>query len=107
VLSLLDELVSAHLDILVEEVAAEDLLAVAVVKNVRSSEKETQSALGHELHVLVMEEDVVVVEEQELSYVSFNKDLQQRWRRRSCISCSKGNRHRGRSCHHPTQLLTV
>lgn len=66
VLSLLDELVSAHLHILVEEVAAEDLLAVAVVKNVRSSEKETQSALGHELHVLVMEEDVVVVEEQEL-----------------------------------------
>jgi hypothetical protein len=81
VLSLLDELISAHLDVLVEKVAAEDLLAIAVVKNVGSSEKETQSALGHELHILVMEEDVVVVEEQELSIISINLnniDLQQR-----------------------------
>ena len=78
VLSLLDELIGAHLHVLVEEVAAEDLLAIAVVKNVGSSEKETQSALGHELHILVMEEDVVVVEEQELSMISFNIDLQQR-----------------------------
>ena len=81
VLSLLDELISAHLDVLVEKVAAEDLLAIAVVKNVGSSEKETQCALGHELHILVMEEDVVVVEEQELSIISINLnniDLQQR-----------------------------
>ena len=69
VLSLLDKLVSAHLHVLVEEVAAEYLLAIAVVKNVRGSEKEAQGALGHELHVLVMEEDVVVVEEQELSSI--------------------------------------
>ena len=105
VLSLLNELISAHLDVLVEEVAAEDLLAIAVVENVGGSEEKTQSALGHELHILVMEEDVVVVKEQELYIVSFNIDLLQRSRRRSCISCSKGNQRRDKSCHHPTQLL--
>ena len=68
VLSLLDELICAHLDVLVEEVAAEHLLAVTVVQHVRGHEQQTQCALGDELHVLVVEEDVVVVEEQELSY---------------------------------------
>ena len=67
VLSLLHQLVSAHLHVLVEEVAAEHLLAIAVVQHVRGHEQQTQGALGHELHVLVVEEDVVVVKEKELS----------------------------------------
>ena len=70
VLSLLDQLVGAHLHVLVEEVAAEHLLAVAVVQHVRGHEQQTQSALGHELHVLVVEEDVVVVEEKELTFIN-------------------------------------
>lgn len=68
VLALLDQLVSAHLDVLVEQVATKDLLAVSVVKDVGGPEQQTQGGLGNELHVLVVEEDVVVVEEQELYY---------------------------------------
>ena len=66
VLSLLDKLISAHLHILVEEVAAEDLLAIAVVQDVGGHEQEPEGRLGNELQVLVVEEDVIVVEEQEL-----------------------------------------
>ena len=66
VLALLDELVGAHLHVLIEEVAAEDLLSVSVVQHVGGHEEEAEGALGHELHVLVVEEDVVVVQEQEL-----------------------------------------
>jgi len=66
VLSLLDELIGAHLYVLVEEVAAEDLLAIAVVQDVGGHEQEPEGGLGNELQVLVVEEDVIVVEEQEL-----------------------------------------
>lgn len=66
VLSLLDELIGAHLHVLVEEVAAEDLLAIAVVQDVGGHEQEPEGGLGNELQVLVVEEDVIVVEEQEL-----------------------------------------
>ena len=71
VLALLDQLVSAHLDVLVEEVASEYLLAVAVVEHVGSHEQQTEGRLGHELHVLVVEEHIVVVEEEELYFDSF------------------------------------
>ena len=67
VLSLLDELIGAHLHVLIEEVAAEDLLAITVVQDVGGHKQHTEGGLGNELHVLVVEEDVVVVEEQELS----------------------------------------
>ena len=65
----LDKFVSAHLHILIEEIATQHLLAVTVVENVRSHEEETEGALCHELHVLVVEEDVVVVEEETLLQV--------------------------------------
>jgi hypothetical protein len=66
VLTLLHEFISAHLHILIEQIATEDLLAVTVVENVGGHEQQTKSALCDELHVLIVEEDVVVVEEQEL-----------------------------------------
>lgn len=64
-LTLFDELVSTHLHILVEEVAAEDLFAVLVVDGVGGGEEEHKHSLGWELHILVVEEDIVVVEEDE------------------------------------------
>lgn len=77
VLTLLDELISTHLHVLIEEVAAENLLSVAVVKNVGGHEEETESHLGHKLHVLVVEEDVIVVQEQELHGHSNRLDMVQ------------------------------
>ncbi len=105
-LSLLDELISAHLDVLIEKVAAEDLLAITIVQDVRGHEQQTKCSLGNELHVLVVEENVVVVEEQELykGYVKISKVLLQRLMRRSYISCSMGSQHTNRSCHRPIQL---
>ena len=70
VLSLLDQLVSSHLHILVEQVATEDLLPVLVVKGVGGQEEHAQGGLGHELQILVMEEGIVVVEEEELNISS-------------------------------------
>ncbi len=78
VLSLLDELIGAHLNVLVEEVAAEDLLAITVVQDVGGHEEQTEGGLGNELQVLVVEEDVIVVEEQELNRYSKIMSLQQR-----------------------------
>ena len=65
VLALLDELVSAHLHVLIEQIAAQDLLSVLVVDSIVGQEHETESGLGDKLHVLVVEENVVVVQEEE------------------------------------------
>ena len=67
VLALLNELISTHLHVLIEQVAAKHLLSVPVVQHVRCQEQETKSHLSDELHVLVVKEDVVVVEEEALS----------------------------------------
>ena len=64
-LTFADKLVGAHLNVLVEKVAAENLLAILVVELVARNEQETEGSLGNELHVLVLEEDVVVVKENE------------------------------------------
>ena len=64
-LSLLDKLVSSHLDVLVEKVASEYLLSILSVEHLRMQESVPEDSLGHELEVLVMEEHVVVVQEQE------------------------------------------
>ena len=66
VLSLLDQLVSSHLHVLVEQVATEHLLPVLVVEGVGGHEEHSQGCLCHKLEVLVMEESIVVVEEEEL-----------------------------------------
>jgi len=66
VFAFLDEFISTHLHVLIEEVAAENLLAITVVQHVGGHEQQAQCALGHELHILVVEENVVVIEEQEL-----------------------------------------
>lgn len=49
VLSLLDQLVSSHLHVLVEQVATEDLFPILVVEGVRGQEEHAQGGLGHEL----------------------------------------------------------
>ena len=61
VLSFLDKLVSSHLYVLVEQVASKDLFTILVVKHVGGHEEKSEGGLGHELHVLIVEEDVVVV----------------------------------------------
>ena len=65
VLTLLNELVSAELNVLVEKVTAKNLLAILVVDEVADNEETSESGLGHERHVLVVEHDVVVVKEHE------------------------------------------
>ena len=65
VLSLLDEFVSSHLNVLIEEVASENLLSVLGVQHLGVQESVTKHCLRDELEVLVMEEHVVVVQEQE------------------------------------------
>ena len=61
--SLFNKLIGPHLNVFVEKVAPEYLLAVFVVEQVRDEEGKTECSLCHELQVLVVEEDVVVVEE--------------------------------------------
>lgn len=63
--SFLNQLISSHLHVLVEEVASEDLLSVLEVKHIRHKEEQAQSDFSCELQVLIVEENVVVVKEQE------------------------------------------
>ena len=63
--SLGDELVSSHLDVLIEEVASEHLLSVLGVEHLGVEVRVSEHGLGDELEVLVMEEHVVVVQEEE------------------------------------------
>ena len=65
VLALRNELVSAELNVLVEEVATEDLLSVLVVDHVGGNEEHSESDLGRVLQVLVVEVHVVIVKEDE------------------------------------------
>ena len=65
VLSFFDELVCAHLHILVKQVAPQDLLSVLVVDQIGRDEKHAQSSLGDKGQVFVVEEHVVVVQEDE------------------------------------------
>lgn len=68
VLSLLHEFISTELHVLVEQVAAEDLLAILVIDKVDVVEQRAQGHLGHEGVVLVVEEGVVVVQEHQLKH---------------------------------------
>eukprot|EP00351_Strombidinopsis_sp_SopsisLIS2011_P003694 CAMPEP_0116878416 /NCGR_PEP_ID=MMETSP0463-20121206/10180_1 /TAXON_ID=181622 /ORGANISM="Strombidinopsis sp, Strain SopsisLIS2011" /LENGTH=186 /DNA_ID=CAMNT_0004526643 /DNA_START=86 /DNA_END=646 /DNA_ORIENTATION=- len=63
--TLRNKLVSAHLDVFVEEVTSQHLLSVFVVKKVGDQEERSNSEFSGELQVLVVEEDVVVVQEHE------------------------------------------
>ena len=64
-LTLLDELVCAHLHVLVEEVASEHLLPIFRVEDLRVQERVPTDGLCDKLEILVVEELVVVVECQE------------------------------------------
>ena len=64
-LSLLDKFISAHLDILIEEIAPKNLLPILSVQNLRMHESVTEHSLSYELEVPVVEEHIVVVQEQE------------------------------------------
>ena len=67
-LSLLNEFISAHLNVLVEEIAPKDLLSVFSIQNLRMHESITEHSLSYELEVPVVEEHIVVVQEQEGHY---------------------------------------
>lgn len=62
-LALGNELISTELNILVEQVATKHLLAVLVIDEVADDEERAERGLGDECHVLVVEHDVVVVQE--------------------------------------------
>ena len=65
VFALFNELISAELDILVEKVTSKNLLAILVVDEIADDKEGTESSLGDESHVFVVEHDVVVVKEDE------------------------------------------
>ena len=68
VLPFLNELIGSHLDILIEQVASENLLSIPGIDEVGGKEEDAESSLGDKLHVLVVEEEVVVVQEDELKH---------------------------------------
>jgi hypothetical protein len=74
-LSLLDKLISSHLNVLVEKVATEYLLSILVVDHVGSQEEHRESDLGRVLHVLVVEVHVVIVKEDETGKRSEHQEL--------------------------------
>ncbi len=63
VLTLLDQFVSTHLHVLVKQIAAQYLFPVLVVKLIAHNEQKTESGFSYELHILVVEEQVIVIEE--------------------------------------------
>lgn len=65
-LSFLNEFIGPHLHILIEQITSQYLLSVLEVQLVRGEEQEPESNLCHELQILIVEKDVIVVEEQEL-----------------------------------------
>ena len=56
VFSFFDQLVSAHLNVLVKQIATQNLLSVLVIELVAHYEQKTEGGLGNKLHVLVVEE---------------------------------------------------
>lgn len=98
--------------VLVKQVTSKYLLSIFEVDLIGSKEQKTKSDLSNELHVLILEKDVIVVEEQELQNALIKaiftfKTLQQTYQRKSSISCKMDNLHKDRSCHHPIQLLAI
>ena len=79
VLTLLDKFISAHLNVFVEQIAAKYLLPVLVVELVANYEQKTKSGFGNELHVLVVEEQVVVIKEKEAGCGGKHKELLVVW----------------------------
>ena len=67
VLSLPDEFISSHLNVLIEQVASQHLLSVLVINGLGMEERVSEDCLGDEVEVLVVEEVVIVVQEQETS----------------------------------------
>ena len=61
--SLGNKFISSHLDVLIEEVATEHLLSILIVDQLRVEESISEDSFIHELHVSVMEHDVIVVQE--------------------------------------------
>jgi len=63
-LSLLNEFISSHLDVLIEQVASKHLLSVLSIQHLGVQESITKHCFSDELEVLVMEEHIIVVKEQ-------------------------------------------
>ena len=62
VLTLSNKLVSAELNVLVEQVATKHLLSVLVVDEVADHKEGAKSGLCHERHISVVEHDVIFIQ---------------------------------------------
>ena len=62
-LSLLNKFISSHLNVLIEEVATENLLSVLIVYHLRMEEGISKDCFIDKLHVSVVEHDVIVIKE--------------------------------------------
>ena len=78
-LSLGDKLVSSHLYVLIEEVAAEHLLSVLGVEELGVEECVSTHGLGDEGEILIVEELVVVVQEEETHDGKVHDVLLEHW----------------------------
>ena len=58
-----DKFVSSHLNVLIEEVARENLLSVLIVYHLRMEEGISKDCFIDKLHVSVVEHDVIVIKE--------------------------------------------
>ena len=61
--SFLDKFISSHLNVLIEEVATENLLSVLIVYHLRMEEGISKDCFIDKLHVSVVEHDVIVIKE--------------------------------------------
>jgi hypothetical protein len=68
--SFLNQLISSHLDVLVEQVASEDLLSVLKIDLIGEEEQKPKCCLSHKLQIFIVEKDVIIVKEQELFRIS-------------------------------------
>ena len=77
--SFLNELVSTHLNVLIEQVASQNLLAIFSIKHVGSEEHLNCEHLGDECEVLVLEEHVVVVKHSESKHTLEDHEFFVEW----------------------------
>ena len=63
--SLLDKFIGSHLNVLIEEVATEDLLSILIVYHLRVEESISKDSFVDKLHVSIVEHDIIVIQEQE------------------------------------------
>ena len=61
--SFLDKFISSHLNVLIEEVATENLLSVLIVYHLWVEESISKNSFVDKLHVSIVEHDIIVIQE--------------------------------------------